>query len=207
MPSKEHSPFVIGAERTQVLGDGSASAESFARCHAIDCAKALDPLFLAMLLKVSGKAQYTPDPVGRLGHREIETPNLAGTALTLALRRSNLIRWIEETTQCGPLGSIDGRVAQIRPAAGHRLHWHDDLNDPGRRLGITIDLSEQPSEGGLFELRLAKTKEVLLRFRHAGPGSVLIFDVSPGLDHRVLPLTSGGPRRVYAGWFLKRKQI
>lgn len=206
MPSQELSPLVIGAERTQVLGDGGASAESSARCHAIVCPKALDPLFLAMLLKVSGTAQFAPDPVDRVGHRELETPNLAGAALTLALRQSNLIRWIEETTQCGPLGSMDGRLAQVRPAAGHGLGWHDDLNDPRRRLGITIDLSEQPYEGGLFELRLAKTKEVLLRFRHAAPGTALIFEVSPGLQHRVLPPTSGGPRRVYAGWFLKRKQ-
>jgi hypothetical protein len=206
MPSKELSPFVIGAERTQVLGDGGASAESFAQCRAIMCPKALDPPFLTTLLKITRAAQFAPDPVDRVGQREIETPNIAGAALTLALRRSNLIRWIEETTQCGPLGSIDGCVAQIRPVAGHGLRWHDDLNTPERRLAITIDLSEQTYEGGLFELRLAKTKEVLLRFRHAMPGSALIFDVSPGLDHRVLPLTSGGPRRVYAGWFLKRKQ-
>ena len=203
---KALSPFVIGAERTQVHGDGGASAESFVRCRAMVCPQALDPLLLATLLKVCRTAHFATDPVDRVGHREIEIPHLAGAALTLALRRSNLIRWIEETTQCGPLGSIDGRLAQIRPAAGHHFRWHDDLNHPGRRLGITIDLSERPYEGGLFELRRAKTGEVLLRFRHAAPGSALIFEVSPGLHHRVLPLTSGGPRRVYAGWFLNSGQ-
>jgi len=206
MPSEALSPFVIGAEQTQILGDDGASAESFARCRALVCANALDPAFLATLQKVSRRAQFAPDVVEGVGHREIETPNLAGRALTLALKRTNLLRWIEETTRCGPLGGIDGRVAQPRPIVGHRLRWHDDLNVPGRRLAITINLSEQAYEGGMFELRSAATKEALLQYRHAAPGSVLIFSVAPGLDHRVLPLTSGGPRRVYVGWFLQGEQ-
>lgn len=207
MPSQELSPFVIGAESTRLRDDGGESAASFARCRAMVCPQALDPPLLAMLLEVFRTARFTPDPVDRVGRREIETPHLAGAALTLALARPNFFRWIEEATQCGPLGAIDGRVTQLRAAEGHGLRWHDDRNDPRRRLGITIDLSEQPYEGGLFELRLGKTREVLLRFRHAAPGTALIFDLAPGLEHRVRPLTSGGPRRVYAGWFFTGAQV
>ena len=29
---------------------------------------------------------------------------------------------------------------------------------------------------------------------------MLIFRVSSKLEHRVLPLTAGGPRRVFTGW-------
>lgn len=42
----------------------------------------------------------------------------------------------------------------------------------------------------------------LLAHHHNKPGTVLIFAVRPDLEHRVTPLTSGGPRRVFAGWFL-----
>jgi hypothetical protein len=85
----------------------------------------------------------------------------------------------------------------------HRFNWHDDLpENPTRRIGITINLSENPYEGGLFELRKKKTQQILTRHRHEKPGSALIFDVSDALEHRVWPVTSGGPRRIFAGWFL-----
>jgi hypothetical protein len=40
------------------------------------------------------------------------------------------------------------------------------------------------------------------RHHHASPGEALVFEVSPALEHRVTPLTAGGPRTIFAGWFL-----
>ena len=33
-------------------------------------------------------------------------------------------------------------------------------------------------------------------------GAMLIFEVSRRCEHRVHPLTGGGPRRVFTGWFI-----
>jgi hypothetical protein len=43
---------------------------------------------------------------------------------------------------------------------------------------------------------------MLRRFKHDQPGTALVFEVRPQLEHRVLPLTAGGPRRVFTGWFI-----
>ena len=58
----------------------------------------------------------------------------------------------------------------------------------------------------MFELRDVRNDKLLLQYRHAALGAALIFDVARGLEHRVLPLISGGPRRVYTGWFFKDGQ-
>lgn len=143
------------------------------------------------------------DSVEGLGDREVESPQRAGGAITLALKRAGLMRWIEEATGCGPLVRVDGRVVQARANNHDQLVWHDDLNEPERRLAVTVNLSEAPYEGGRFELRHAGTKEMLTEHLHDAPGALLIFEVARELEHRVLPVTSGGPRRVYTGWFFR----
>ena len=203
MGSDRLALFVIGAMQTRICLDAGEAAESFAQHRALVCNGVLDPPFLATLQKICGRAQFTSDEVEGVGHREIEVPPRAGGALTLALKRANLLRWIQDVTRCGPIRSVEGRVVQTHPNAQDQLLWHNDLNDPRRRLAITIHLGVQPYEGGMFELRVAKTGEILLRHRHLEPGSALILDVARGLEHRLLPVTSGGPRRVYAGWFLE----
>lgn len=203
MELDESPPFVIGTTQTLICGDPGAAAKNFACHRAIACVGALEPSFLAKLLNICNQAQFVADAVENLGHREVETPAIAGGALTLALQRSNLLRWIEAATHCGSLRSASGRVVQALPGGRDQLVWHNDMSDMQRRLAITINLTEQPYEGGTFELRSAKSTALLLQHRHLKLGSVLIFDIGRSLEHRILPLISGGPRRIYTGWFLK----
>ena len=67
-----------------------------------------------------------------------------------------------------------------------------------------IDLADRRYQGGRFELRRKGESDPLLVFEHAAPGSLLIFAVRDDLEHRVTPVTGGGPRRVYSGWFLSQ---
>lgn len=205
MGSDGRSPFVVGAARTDIAGGDDDVSADFARCRAFHAPGAVDGDFLARLLGLCNRGTFVPDVVEGLGLRQIETPGITGGALTLALKRPNLLLWIEQVTGCGPLESVEGRVVQTFPAPDHQLTWHDDRNDPRRRLAITINLSEETYDGGLFELRSTVTGEILLHHRHVAQGAALIFEVAKGLEHRVLPLTSGGPRRVYTGWFLRRE--
>jgi len=195
--------FVVGAYRTALLASPEVAAAEFSKHRAIACANAIEPALLATLMRFCRDGHFEPDEVAGLGHREVEKPQRAGGTISLALKRVALIDWIERATGCGPLDTVEGRVVRARANNLDQLLWHDDLDDPQRRLAITINLSEQHYEGGLFELREKRTGTLLASHRHLEPGTALIFDVAYDIEHRVLPVTSGGPRCVYTGWFFK----
>jgi len=200
----EASPiFAVGAYRTALLVSPEAAAAEFAKHRAVACANAIEPDLLARLMRFCRDGHFEPDEVVGLGHREVEKPQRAGGTISLALKRVNLIDWIERATGCGPLERVEGRVVRARANNLDQLLWHDDLDDPRRCLAITINLSEHHYEGGLFELREKRTGTLLASHRHLEPGTALIFDVAYDIEHRVLPVTSGGPRCVYTGWFFK----
>ncbi|MES2441764.1 MAG: 2OG-Fe(II) oxygenase [Pseudomonadota bacterium] len=199
----EARPFVIGAAATVLLDPAEAYRDGFTARRSILCRDAFEPGFLGTLRNLCNRGHFVAETVDGLGDREVEAPQRAGGAITLALQRAGLLRWLEAATGCGPLGTAEGRVVQARPNDHDQLDWHNDLYDPQRRLAVTVNLTETPYEGGLFELRTVRTRETLTAHRHAAPGDMMIFDVTRDLEHRVLPVTAGGPRRVYTGWFFK----
>ncbi|MEO9131885.1 MAG: 2OG-Fe(II) oxygenase [Sphingomonas sp.] len=195
--------FEVGACQTVLLAPSESLAGGFARYRAIACADAIEPRLLSSLMRLCREGDFKSDEVKGLGHREVESPQRAGRVINLALKRTALISWLEGVAGCGPLGNVEGRVVRAVANNHDQLVWHDDLDDPRRRLGITINLSEQRYEGGLFELRDKVTHDVLTTHLHLEPGTALVFDVAPDIEHRVLPVTAGGPRCVYTGWVFK----
>lgn len=201
LPLPASQPFRIGTSTT-LLSAPRVFDAGFAADQALVCHAALDDALLALVQRLVMQAEFMPEPVENIGHREMETPGLGASALTLALRRPPFLRWIEALTQCGPIRTVKGRIAQTRAGTPQALGWHDDLNDGRRRLAITIDLSPARYEGGLFELCHKSTREVIFRHQHSRPGTALIFRIAPHLVHRLQVVTAGGPRRVYTGWFM-----
>lgn len=202
--------MIAPPEQTPRLGHygaalpGTAAAKAaFAGARALVCPHLLDGDLLATLLRAADRSTYASNDVEGLGHREMERPPVVGTAVLLALRRPALHRWLEEVTGCETITRADGCVARTLARGGDELTWHDDLGDSTRRLGITIGLGGGTYEGGLFEMRDRPSNAPLLSFKHDTPGTALIFEVSRRCEHRVHPLVSGGPRRVFAGWFLE----
>ena len=196
-------PFVVGAYQTLVYAPPERLAAEFALHRAIACRGAIEPGLLSSLMRFCRDGSFLSDEVKGLGHREVESPQRAGRVITLALKRAALISWLEGVAGCGPLGNVEGRVVRALANNHDQLVWHDDLDDPCRRLAITINLSEQAYEGGLFELRDKRTHDIRATHHHLEPGTALVFDVAPDVEHRVLPVTAGGPRCVYTGWFFK----
>lgn len=197
----DRRPLQVGARQTEILEPPEGYAALFRKHHAIVCRDLLDPALLATLLARCRSGRFVDESVTRLGTREVEAPQRVGRALNVLLNRAPLLRWLEAATGCAPLDSVAGRVVQTRANDHDALDWHDDLNEPNRRLAVTINLSDAPYRGGTFELREAASGALCLSHLHARAGDALIFAVRRGLEHRVLPLLSGGPRRVYAGWF------
>lgn len=199
-------PLCIDAVRTRVLAAASDYAPLFAERRAIECADLLDPHFCRRLMDHCDRATFALDRVAGLGAREIEAPQRVGMALNLALSRPEMLRWVEAVTGKRGLQKVDGRVVRTRANGEDGLDWHNDDHETGgdvvRRLAITIGLSDQPFEGGAFDLRMSGSPELLITYRHDAAGTALIFDIDTRLEHRVRPVRIGGARRVFTGWFL-----
>lgn len=192
----------LGLTDTLLPSDVDAAKKRYEQFGGLAFAEALDPRFLDQIQQLCDTGQFVSD-TAEPGHREVESPQRAGRALNLVLSRSPVLRWLETVTGAGPLREIAGRVVQTLPRPGDELCWHDDRPESGgeddRRLAIVINIGAQSFEGGQFEMR-RKAGEVLLQHQHTQAGSMLVFRVDRDLEHRVLPLTAGGPRRVYTGW-------
>lgn len=197
--------LTIRADFTSIRADDRVTARAiaaFAEAHAVILPSALDAALLEMILRVSRRGPFVPEQIGTIGSRTIEERDLAGRALRFALERREFLQWLESIAECDTLHHITGFVAEMAAGTGQGLGWHDDRNEGGlgRRLAITVHLSDAPYEGGWFELREKATERILVRAGALPPGSVMIFRVDRRLTHRVTEVTGGGPRRVFAGW-------
>lgn len=195
-------PVAIGALRTDLSAAPDAYAPIFARHRAIECLDLIAPNFLAGLIDRCRRGEFVAEDVELLGSREVETPERAGIALSVALGRPAFLRWIEAVTGYRGLERVSGRVIQARANGIDALDWHDDRSDKARRLAIVVNLSDAGFDGGGFELREVATGRMLTTYRHQRAGTALIFDVADDIEHRVLPVTGGAPRRVFTGWFM-----
>lgn len=162
---------------------------------------AISQEFLATLLTIVGRGSFPREEIDRLGFRGLETPPTAGRLLSLALRRASFLDWLRQVTDLHDITGVSGAIAQTAANADEALDWHDDLNKPERRLAITVDLSPADYQGGGFEMRRKGKTRAFFTHKHPAAGSLLIFAISPDLEHRLTPVTHGGPRRVFAGWF------
>ncbi len=193
----------VASDTVSFIEDAEASvAAALAERPAVALSNLLAPAFRRMLDPVLRRPFVEQRVEGQPGMRQVE-PGIqpASRALELALRRAPLLRWLERVAGCGPLIRVEGEVAEHRAGGEDYLSWHQDMHKPGRKLALVIDLSDARYEGGEFELRDKGSKHLLIRHHHDEPGSALLFRIAGNLEHRVLPVTRGGPRRVFACGF------
>ena len=108
-------------------------------------------------------------------------------------------------TGCTADGRIEGRLVETRPGGEDQLSWHRDTMPNARyEFGITLHLRPCQYEGGAFEMRDRKSKQLLFRHDRAEPGDLLIFEVDARSEHRVMPVETGQPRLVFTGWFIAK---
>ena len=174
---------------------------AFAHRDALALPSAFDPPFLRTILAICRRGPYVPEYIDKIGWRTVEEHDVAGRALRFALQRPAFLRWCEAAAGCDTLNVITGAVAEMAAGTDQGLGWHNDRNDGGfRRLAVSIHLSDVPYEGGLFEMCEKQSGRLLVRQGALPPGSVVLFRIDKRFRHRVTPVISGGPRRVFAGW-------
>lgn len=200
------SAFSIDISETSILRDPADYREEFDTRSALLFDSIFAPAFLDKMLERAASTNFIDDDVEYIGTREVEAPQRVGAAISLLLQRPAMLDWFEKATGCTPLRAAAGRLVQTRENGRDELAWHDDLGDPTRKLAIVINLSDAPFEGGIFDLRHVGEQASFLSHRHDKAGTMIVFAVRPGLEHRVTMVTKGGPRRVYAGWFLTQPE-
>jgi hypothetical protein len=194
-------PFIVGRARTAIHAPPEEHAAGFAENHALLIDNPFEPELLDAIRGAARACEWTDERIEGISRRQVEKVPRAAPAMRFALARPALYAWLGEATGCGPLTAVSGFVGQARANTHDVIEWHNDMARPRRRLAVIINLSDDGYEGGEFELRYSGSGRMVLRHRHMTPGSTLIFRVAMGLEHRVLPVISGGPRRVFAGWF------
>lgn len=195
------APFRISRAGVTIDHDpavANAVAEAFDRCHGAVFTDVLDPDLLETLLAVSRSAGFQSVATADFGDRGIDSQARTALPMCMALARPNLLAWLEQVTGCEPVSTVEGVLARMQ--SGDILEWHRDAFHGVRRLAVVINLSETPFEGGRFEMRRRESKAPLFAYDHTAPGSVMVFRLGADLQHRVTPVTAGGPRVAFAGW-------
>lgn len=182
--------------------DEAALAARFASSRAINLPGLLAPELLQQLSGLLQAADFAPETVGKFGRRTVAKPDRTAAVIRFVLGRATLYRWLEQLTGCRALGGVTGDVVQMRQSEDEWLTWHNDLNDTDRVLGVTVNLGEAAYRGGDFEMRRKGEAALCCRHHHSEPGEALVFEVSSAVQHRVTPVIEGGPRTIFAGWFM-----
>jgi hypothetical protein len=189
------APGVDDAELTALRAE-------FDRCHVVRLPGFLSAELLGMLRKRLHGARFSRRVEDGV---EIELTLEEPAPLALAMVTLNdpaLFAEIDRLTGCGPIGCFSGRVHLRRATAGagHYYPWHSDVAHE-RLVGLSINLSEQPFEGGVLEIRQEASQQIIARVANPTPGDAVLFRISAGLEHHVTPVTTDAPRLVLAGWF------
>lgn len=199
------SLFVIASNSISFSDDAEsweAAAREFAARQALVVPGVLEKNLLAQLCDLAQSASYTLYDLGSIGHETVEATQRVSRSLNFLLSQPRLLRRLESLTGCGPLTSVGGNLGRICAGTGEHLGWHDDMNERGRKLAISICLSDIPYDGGEFELRSKRAQITGFTHKHCIAGVAVIFRIGTEFEHRVLPVCAGGPRLVYGGWFI-----
>ena len=108
---------------------------------------------------------------------------------------------IAELTGCEKtIRTFVGRCFKHLPGGGQFDSWHGDVRDE-RLYALSINLSREPFEGGSFQIRSSRTREVFQTVGANRFGDACLFRIDNSLEHKILPLRGTAPRYRYAGWF------
>ena len=122
-------------------------------------------------------------------------------ALELLLNSRAVLELISRLTGCPRAACFTGRIYRRAPGQSHVSRWHTDINEDGRMVALSINLSDAAYRGGTTLVREAATKRVLCELPNTGFGDAVLFPIGPGFEHRVLDVEGDTPKTALAGWF------
>jgi 2OG-Fe(II) oxygenase superfamily len=176
---------------------------SFEREHCVRMRSFLDPGLFDGIVRGVERARFYERSHGRIGLEGCMEANSTLATLLLAANDKRLFGVIREITGCGPIGCFDGRVYRLSPTSGHHDSWHSDVAD-NRMIAMSLNLSTEPYQGGVLQIRERDSEKVLHEEPSPDPGDAIIFRLGESLRHRVTAVDGDVARTAFAGWFKSR---
>jgi hypothetical protein len=187
---------LTGAPRDQEL---AVLARTFAERDVVALPGLLGPTLRRRVVSLS--SELALDERGHKGiGRELST--MSGPLFSMLLFAVNdpaFLRVAEAITGLTPLRSFEGRVYRLDDS-GTYDSWHSDIFET-RRVGMSVNLSPTPYEGGTFQLRHLDRPDEIREHPNLELGGALLFRIGDHLRHRVTPVIGVAPKTAFAGWF------
>jgi len=184
-------------------GDDAISklCHEFAERHCVRLPALIEPVLLARLQNEIARTAFHEREHPRIA-RELcmEQPSTCAGMLHFAVNDDRMFRLIEDVSGCRPIRRFSGRVYRRHAGGGHYDSWHNDVLDQ-RQIGMSVNLSTEVYEGGVFEIRDKSTLTVLGAIANVGFGDAILFRISPSLEHRVSEVRGAAAKTAFAGWF------
>jgi hypothetical protein len=196
-------PPVIQLTRRGAFGDDTdlaALQRTFAERHCVKLRGFLEPSLLVEI-----RAQVERGTFIEFAHGAIATElrletGVASGFLHFIANDPRLFRVVESICGCSGFRAFAGRVYRRFPGGRHYDNWHDDV-DGHRQIGMSVNLSADSYDGGVFEIRDRDSERVLASLPNVDFGDAILFRLSPGLEHHVSVLAGTRPKTAFAGWF------
>jgi hypothetical protein len=178
-------------------------AHQFAQSHAFRLTRFLHPDLLAMISSRLEHCSWITQPDGTIAKEALPSDLAPASALNFAANTAAFLELIRGITDQPEIKLFGGRIYRMAPAADHFDTWHADTGTThkDRLVGMSINLSGRPYQGGVFRLRDETSGEILFEHSNTGPGDAIFFRISTSLKHMVTSLAGTEPKTAFAGWF------
>ncbi len=174
--------------------------ETFRLQHCVRIPSLLEPSLLAWIQQQIARGTFYDKAHGTAATELCLEADASVGLLHFLVNDPALYELVEAIGDCDPIRSFFGRGYRHVPQGGHYHHWHGDVT-ADRFIGMSINLSTEPYEGGLFEIRYLDTDPPLASVHNVGPGDAILFRLGPTLEHRVTQVQGLFEKTAFAGWF------
>jgi hypothetical protein len=178
---------------------------AFARDHAVRVEALVGPRLLHDLrARIAVAAWAERDDAAIARESTMQAPGLAAR-IVFIVNDPRVLTFTRAVTGAVDVELFSGRIYRFAAGGSHFDSWHDD-NGNGRRVALSVNLSDGPIDGGELALR-AKGSEAAATFAYGRPGDALFFRIAAALEHQVQCVTSSTPRTALAGWFCAAEPV
>lgn len=196
-------PVIQLTHRGAVRNDADLAAfhRTFAQQHCARLTGFLEPALVDEIRNHIERGEFREFAHGAIATEQQLDAGTCSGLLHFLVNDPQLFRLVEHVSGCTGIRAFVGRVYRRFPGGRHCDHWHSDRHDARRLIGMSVNLSADVYEGGVFEIRDLETERPIASLPNVGFGDAILFRLSDALEHRVSDVSGAFPKTAFAGWF------